>query len=36
MIENIFKKLGIENLNQFSSYLDNNNLNFDEVYKKMK
>ena len=36
MIENIFKKLGIENLNQFSSYLDNNNLNFDEVYKKIE
>ena len=36
MIENIFKKMGIENINQFSSYLENNNLNLDKVYKKIE
>ena len=28
--------MGIENINQFSSYLENNNLNLDKVYKKIE
>ena len=36
MIKNIYKSLGLNDKNQFQSYLNNNNLKFDEVYKKLE
>jgi len=36
MIEGIYKKSGIENLDEFKIYLKNNNLKFDSVYKKIE
>ena len=36
MIENIFKNLGFNSKKEFENYLKNNNLKFDEVYKKIE
>ncbi len=36
MIEKIYKNLGLNTKDQFLSYLGNNNLNFDNVYKKIE
>ena len=36
MIKNIYKSLGLNDKNQFENYLNNNNLKFDEVYKKLE
>ncbi len=36
MIEKIFKSLGFNSLSQFKTYLKNNNLQFDNVYKKIE
>ena len=36
MIEGIYKKLSIKNLDEFKIYLKNNNLKFDSVYKKIE
>ena len=36
MIEGIYKNLGLESKNSFKKYLENNNLKFDDVYKKIE
>ena len=36
MIENIFKNLNFENLDQFKEYLKNNNLEFNDIYQKIE
>ena len=36
MIEGIYKNLGLESKNGFKKYLENNNLKFDDVYKKIE
>ena len=36
MIEGIYKKLNINSLNEFKLYLKNNNLEFENVYKKIE
>ena len=36
MIKNIYKSLGLNDKNQFQNYLNNNNLKFEEVYKKLE
>ena len=36
MIEGIYKKLNINSLDEFKLYLKNNNLEFDNVYKKIE
>ena len=36
MIENIFKNLGFNSKIEFENYLKNNNLKFNEVYKKIE
>ena len=36
MIENIFKNLGFNSKKEFENYLKNNNLKFNEVYKKIE
>ena len=36
MIENIFKNLGFNSKKEFENYLKNNNLKFDDVYKKIE
>ncbi len=36
MIEGIYKNLGLESKDGFKKYLENNNLKFDDVYKKIE
>ncbi len=36
MIENIFKNLGFNSKKEFENYLKNNNLKFDDVYRKIE
>ncbi len=36
LIENIYKNLSLNSVNEFKNYLKNNNLKFEEVYKKIE